>query len=148
MTQIFFYHGAGDRIAAIAGLVARAHAQRKPLLVYAPDPVQAQAIDRALWTLTPTGFIPHVRLSSPLAAETPILIAEKLDAVPAEHAPCAGHDRLINLSDELPPGFARFASLIEVVSEAPEVRLPARERYKFYKDRGYEIRTHDLTGRA
>ena len=141
MTQIFFYHGAADRIAAAAGLIAKACAQKKPLLVYAPDPQVAGALDRALWIGNPTGFVPHVRADSPLAVETPVLIADKLDELPQD-------ERLMNLSGEVPPGFSRFTSIIEVVSEEPEVRQPARERFKFYKDRGYEIQTLDLTGKA
>ena len=141
MTQIFFYHGATDRIAAAAALIARACAQKKPLLVYAPDPTVAGALDRALWTSNPTGFVPHVNADSPLAAETPVIIAGTLDTVPQD-------ERLMNLSGEVPPGFSRFTSIIEVVSEEPEVRQPARERFKFYKDRGYEIQTLDLSGKA
>ena len=141
MTQIVFYHGATDRIAAAAALIAKACAQKKPLLVYAPDPQVAGALDRALWVGNPIGFVPHVRADSPLAAETPVIIADKLDQLPQD-------ERLLNLSGEVPPGFSRFTSLIEVVSEEPEVRQPARERFKFYKDRGYEIQTLDLAGKA
>jgi len=141
LTQIFFYHGATDRIAAAAALIAKACAQKKPLLVYAPEPAVADAIDRALWVSNPIGFVPHVRAGSPLAAETPVIIADSLDAVPQD-------ERLMNLSGEVPPGFSRFTSVIEVVSEEPDVRQPARERFKFYKDRGYEIQTLDLSGKA
>lgn len=141
MTQIFFYHGAADRIAAAAGLIAKAWAQRKPLLVYAPDPAVAAALDRALWVRNPIDFVPHVTPSSPLAGETPVIIADTLDQLPQD-------ERLMNLSGDVPPGFSRFTSVIEVVSEEPEVRQPARERFKFYKDRGYEIQTLDLAGKA
>ena len=141
MTQIFFYHGASDRSAAAAGLIARACAQKKPLLVFAPDPAIAGALDRALWVSNPLGFVPHVRADSPLAAETLVIIADSLEQLPQD-------ERLLNLSGDVPPGFSRFNSLIEVVSEEPEVRQPARERFKFYKDRGYEIQTLDLAGKA
>lgn len=141
MTQIFFYHGAADRIAAAVGLIAKACAQKKPLLVYAPDPTVASALDRALWVSNPIGFVPHVRSDSVLANETPVIIADKLEQLPQD-------ERLMNLSGEVPPGFSRFTSVIEVVSEEPEVRQPARERFKFYKDRGYEIQTLDLAGKA
>lgn len=141
MTQIFFYHGAADRIAAAAGLIARACAQKKPLLVYAPDPAIADALDRALWVSNPTGFVPHVRAGAPLAGETPVLIAASLDSLPQD-------ERLMNLAAEVPPGFSRFASVIEVVSEDAEVRQPARERFKFYKDRGYEVQAIDLSGKV
>jgi DNA polymerase-3 subunit chi len=148
LTQIFFYHGAADRIAAAAGLIAKAWAQRKPLVVYAPDPAVAAALDRALWTRNPLDFVPHVGIDSPLAAETGVLIADRLDALPPDTADGARHDRLMNLSGEVPPSFSRFSSVIEVVSEDAEVRQPARERFKFYKDRGYEIQALDLTGKA
>lgn len=141
MTQVFFYHGAADRILAAAGLIAKACAQKKALLVYAPDPVVASALDRALWVNNPTGFVPHVDGASALAGETPVVITGSLDQLPQD-------ERLMNLSAEVPPGFSRFASLIEVVSEDADTRQPARERFKFYKDRGYEIQTLDLAGKA
>ena len=52
---------------------------------------------------------------------------------------------LLNLRPEWPPFFGRFERLVEIVSAGDEddKRL-ARERFKFYRDRGYEIRTHDL----
>jgi DNA polymerase-3 subunit chi len=35
--------------------------------------------------------------------------------------------------------------LIEIVSLDEQDRADARERFRFYRDRGYEIRTHDLS---
>lgn len=148
MTQIFFYHGAADRIAAAAALIAKASQQKKPVLVYAPDEAVAGALDRVLWTANPTAFVPHVRGDSPLAAETAVVIANRLETVPQESPSIARHERLMNLSGEIPPLFSRFTSLIEVVSDDPDVRQPARERVRFYKDRGYEVRFFDLAGKS
>ena len=53
----------------------------------------------------------------------------------------------MNLSREIPPGFARFQSLIEVVGQEEGDRAAARDRVKFYKDRGYEVRYFDLSER-
>lgn len=141
MTQIFFYHGAGDRIAAASNLIRKAVAQRKALLVYAPEASVAAALDRHLWTHPPTGFVPHVGIDSPLASETPVLIADRLDSVPQD-------ERLFNLSADVPPGFSRFTSLIEVVGQAEEERAAARLRVRFYKDRGYDIRYVALSGQG
>jgi len=148
LTQIFFYHGAADRIAAAAALIAKASSQKKPVLVYAPDDAVASALDRALWIGTPTGFVPHVRSDSPLATETAVVIADRLEAVPQASPSIARHERLMNLSGEIPSTFSRFTSLIEVVSEDPEIRQPARERVRFYKDRGYEVQFFDLAGKS
>ncbi|HOL64622.1 MAG TPA: DNA polymerase III subunit chi [Accumulibacter sp.] len=141
MTQIFFYHDAADRLAASAALIGKALAQNKPLMVYAPDSDLAHALDRLLWQQPPTGFVPHVDVRSPLAAETPVVIANDLETLVQD-------ERLLNLSDEVPPGFARFAKLIEVVGQANEDRHAARQRVKFYKDRGYAIQYFDLSGQS
>ncbi len=142
-TRVFFYHNAVDRIAATVALIAKAFAQKKAILVYAPEAEVASALDRQLWMQPPIGFIPHVRSDSPLAAETPVLIADQLES-PAQHEHL---ERLLNLSSEVPPGFARFTSLIEVVGQEDEARLAGRQRAKFYKDRGYEIQYFDLSGK-
>jgi len=141
LTQIFFYHNAADRIAATVALIGKAFAQKKALLIYAPEAEVAGALDRQLWMQPPTGFIPHVRSNSPLAAETPVLIADDLVSL-------AQDERLINLSAEVPPGFSRFNSVIEVVGQDDAQRLAGRERVKFYKDRGYEIKYFDLAGKS
>jgi DNA polymerase-3 subunit chi len=137
LTRIFFYHNAADRIAASAMLIGKACAQKKPLLVFAPDSTVADALDRQLWTHPPTGFTPHVRADSPLAPQTPVVITDRLDAPPQD-------ERLINLSLEVPPGFSRFTNLIEVVGRGDEERQAGRERVRFYKERGYEIQYFDL----
>ncbi len=138
MTQIFFYHNAADRIAAAAALIGKAFMQRKALLIYAPDAETSSALDRHIWMHPPTGFVPHVHSSSPLAAETPVLLAENLETLPH-------NERLFNLSAEIPPGFSRFTSVIEVVGQRGDERQAGRERVKFYKDRGYEIKYFDLS---
>ena len=90
-----------------------------------------------LWIAPPIGFVPHCMAEHRLAAETPVLIARDAETTP--------HDEvLINLHDEWPPAFARFQRLVEIVSRDEADKQAARGRYKFYKDRGYEIRTHNL----
>ncbi|HEY1089596.1 MAG TPA: DNA polymerase III subunit chi, partial [Burkholderiaceae bacterium] len=56
--------------------------------------------------------------------------------------------RLVNLSNELPPGFARYESLVEVVSQEDEVRNSGRERVRFYRERGYEVQFKDISGES
>lgn len=140
MTQVFFYHGAADKIAAACALLGGAYAKKKPMLVFAPESAIANSLDRMLWTHSALSFVPHCRADSPLAAETPILITDTLESIPQD-------ERLMNLSQVIPPGFSRFQSLIEVVGQEEEERSAARERVKFYKDRGYEVRYFDLSER-
>lgn len=140
MTQVFFYHGASDKIAAACALLSGAYAKKKPMLVYALEKEVASSLDRMLWTHSALSFVPHCRADSPLAAETPILITDTLDSI-------AQDERLMNLSREIPPGFSRFENLIEVVGQDDEDRSAARDRVRLYKERGCDVRYFDLSDR-
>jgi len=138
-TRILFRHGASDRIQAASDWIARHWVPEETLLVYAPDPAIADRLDRQLWLQPPTGFVPHCRAGSPLQAESAVVIAGRID-------PATAAARLVNLSDEVPPGFADFDELVEIVSTDDGVRLPARERFKFYRERGHEPTSEDVSG--
>lgn len=138
MTQIFFLHGARDRLQAVAAWLGRACNEGRPVLVYVPASDRCKQLDRLLWSHPATGFTPHCHAESELAAETPITLAAELDN--PLHDTC-----LLNLSDEIPPGFSRFQQLIEIVSVADSDRLPGRERYRFYRERGYPLESHDIS---
>ena len=138
MTSIDFYFNAGDRFDVACRLAGKALQQKKRVLIYAPQPEIAQKLDRLLWTSQAVSFLPHCAAHDPLAAETPVLITTD-DAVPA-HA-C---EVLLNLSAECPPFFERHERLLEIVAQDDAGRQAGRTRFKFYRDRGYEIRNHNL----
>ena len=140
MTRIEFIHGAPDRLAAAANWLRQAWAARRQVLVYVPVRKAAEDLDRLLWSQPATGFVPHCRSDSALAGETPIVLTDNLDRLP--HDAC-----LLNLADELPPGFSRFEELVEIVSTSDADRLPAHERFKFYRERGYALEARDISGR-
>jgi DNA polymerase-3 subunit chi len=66
----------------------------------------------------------------------------------AEPAAAAHCEVLLNLAAETPPAFESFERLLEVVAQDDAGRSSARERYRYYRDRGYKIADHDLAGRA
>ena len=137
MTQIDFYTNVSDKLSTACRIAAKAHVRGQRMLVFCPDPDTATRLDRMLWTTPATGFLPHCTPRDPLAAVTPVLIDYRGDEPACDQV-------LVNLRPEWPPFFGRFERLIEIVSLDSEDRAQARERYKFYRDRGYEIRTHDL----
>ena len=51
---------------------------------------------------------------------------------------------LLNLSKTTPPYFSRFERLSEVVIQEQESLQSSRERFSFYKSRGYPIETRKL----
>jgi len=137
VTSIDFYFNAQDKLTVACRLAGKALAQKKRLLIYAPEPETAQRVDRLLWTWPATGFVPHCLAHDPLAAETPVLIATDAEGPQA----C---EVLLNLSPETPPHFERFERLLEIVADNEEERKAGRERYRWYRDRGYPIGNHDL----
>lgn len=137
MTSIDFYFNADDRLQVACRLAAKALKQSQRMLIYAPDPETAGRIDKLLWTWPAIGFVPHCNAHAPLARETPVLIASGED-LPAE---C---ELMLNLGAECPPHFERFQRLLEVVAAGDEDRNAGRNRYRFYRDRGYLITNHDL----
>jgi len=53
-------------------------------------------------------------------------------------------DLLINLSDQVPLFFSRFERVAEIVGGNEAARKQARERFRFYRDRGYPLNSHEL----
>lgn len=138
MTEIDFYILVEDRMQIACALAAKAYERGLRCLIYVSDKATANRLDALLWSFQPLSFVPHCQGDDRKASVTPIVI---------DHQPAAidRDDVLLNLHPVQAPFFSRFRRLIEVVSQEDEDRLQARERYRFYRDRGYEIRTHDLS---
>lgn len=137
MTRITFYFNATEKLEVARKLATKVFQSGQQALVYTADPARAQEADQGFWTAQQLSFLPHVRCGHPLASETPILIGDNPD-----HLQRA--DVLINLDGELPAFFGRFERLLEIVTSDPEDRERARGRFRFFKDRGYALDTHDL----
>jgi DNA polymerase-3 subunit chi len=138
VTQIDFYTHVENKLATACTLAGKAHARGLRVTVLCADTEAAQRFDRLLWTTPAVGFVPHCGPDDPLALETPVIVDWR-----GEHL--LNEDVLLNLRAEWPPFFSRFQRLIEIVSHEEEDRTQARERFRLYRDRGYEIRTHDLS---
>ena len=141
MTRIDFYRYAEDKVRFACRLAARAYDASARVVVWSPDRAVLDAFDKALWTYQATKFVPHVALESPLAGETPVVLAT--DGASLPH-----HEVLLNLGDEWPPFFASFDRVLEIVSTDEADKERARGRYSFYKQRGYDLKVHDVEPQA
>lgn len=137
MTQIDFYTRVTDRLQTACQLCAKALSHRLQVLVLTPDAATTERMDRLLWTTPAIGFIPHVRARHRLAPVTPVIV---------DHDPAGltRDDLLLNLCPETPELFSRFQRVLEIVGTDEPDLSAGRDRYRFYRDRGYEIRSHDL----
>jgi DNA polymerase-3 subunit chi len=140
LTTIDFYTHVADRLAVAARLVAKAYAAHGTVRVLTPDRATTDTLDRLLWVQSALSFLPHCRTDSPVARETPIWIGEGLE----HNGPAAV---LVNLRREPAPFFSRFERLAEIVGVDEAEAAAGRERFRFYRERGYELRAHNMTER-
>jgi len=141
MTSVHFYHNASDPIGLACELASNAHRGGRKAVIVSPDATLAQQIDRQLWTTDPGSFIPHVMNSSPLAAETPIVIG----LVGEKEWPHT--DLLFNLAAELPAACERFRMLVEIIGCSEAERAPARARWMQYKQKQFPLKAFDAERR-
>lgn len=137
MTEVLFYTHAANRLKTICQICAKALAQSRRVMILTAEESVTENVSRLLWTTPTTGFSPHCSSTDRLAATTPIIVDHRTESLVHD-------DVLINLCDSAPGCFSRFHRLVEVVGSDDAERAAARDRYKFYRDRGYEIRTHAL----
>ncbi len=139
MTEVAFHFNAPDRLAYCCRLLRKAVAGNARVVVTGLPDTLAQ-LDAALWTFSPTDFVPHCMLDSdaPVLAASPVILASTITSTPHRQV-------LVNLGQSVPEGFAQFDRVIEVVGMDDEDRQLARERWKHYTERGFAITRHDLT---
>ncbi len=142
MTRIEFYSNVVDKQHLLRSLVEKALLKHRQVTVLTEDVKCATDVSDGLWQLQPASFLPHVMAEHAHAAKTPIIIASKKNAA-GQIDEVIQDELLINLTEQEPQFFSRFTHLIEIVGNEESDKLSARQRYKFYRDRGYEIQHID-----
>lgn len=133
MTRIDFYFNVANKQQLLAELVQGALSKRRHVTVLANDANNAAEINADLWQQQAGSFMPNVLVNHDLAALTPVVIHWGENALLQD-------DMLINLTATEPIFFSRFTHLVELVGDDEQDKVAARARYKFYRDRGYEIK--------
>lgn len=141
MTRIDFYTGVDDKARLAHSIAGKVLARDQHLVIALPDEAALAKLDRALWTIGATSFVPHCRADDPLAGRTPVLLTCSDEALPN------GDQVLLNLRPDPPAFFSRFERLLEFVGLDDDDIERSRQRFRFYRDRGYEITTHKLAER-
>lgn len=146
MTKVDFYTGSPDKLRTACQLSHKAMQNGLRTAISLPDASTCDALDKLLWRYPATAFIPHCRSDANDAVQMPALSLSKWPVVlnnGSDQFP--HHQLLISLHHECVPFFSRFERVIEIVGNDAEDSRLGRERYKFYKDRGYELRHFDLS---
>ena len=139
MTKVDFYTGCKDKLHTTCQLSHKAMQHGVRVVLSVPDAATNDALDKLLWHYPATAFIPHCRGDTEEAAHSPVVLDQGSGIFPH-------HELLISLHNECMPFFSRFERVIEVISDDAEDSRLGRLRFKFYRDRGYELRHIDLSG--
>lgn len=145
MTRIDFYileqKQASNRNLFVCRLLEKIYKKGHQSLVHLSDLRQAQQLDDLLWTWRQGSFIPHeIGNETDGQSVCPILINYQS----GNRAGAGINDVLVNLTPEIPQFFSSFDRVVEVVDNQEQNRKLARERYRFYQQRGYPLETHEI----
>ncbi len=100
------------------------------------EPSLLQRLDMMLWTFKEESFLAH-DIYPDVSSSAPIRIGCTEQA-------CDEMDVLINLTETVPPFFELYERIAEIVDDTPLAREAGRARYRFYKEKGYVLKTHDI----
>ena len=142
MTQVDFYileqPDSPSRPLMACRVADKAFRNGHRVYVLVNDGQQAAELDQLMWTFSQGSFTPHETFSGSIENEqTPILIG-------TGEAPDSWHDILITLTEDVPPFFSRFERVIEIVGNDESQKKNARDRFRFYRDRGYALQSHPV----
>ncbi len=140
MTKVNFYSNVSDRQRFMLRLLKKALADQQPVLIFAEDETAARQLDTWLWSFDEISFVPHCLANDPLVADTPVQITWPGGAVPHQSI-------LLNLAAAPAPIAGRFEKLLEIVSTDADDRAAGRERFRYYRERGYPLENFDMTGK-
>jgi DNA polymerase-3 subunit chi len=136
MTKVDFYTGSADKLRTACQLSHKAMQNGLRVLLHVPNDDTADKLDKLLWHYPATAFLPHCHSHEADAATMPVVIGRD------ENFPHS--ELLISLHTECTTFFSRFERVIEIVGLNEDETMLGRVRFKFYKDRGYDVGHTDL----
>lgn len=122
----------------VCELIANLWREGKRILVACQSEKQAMLIDECLWQLEPEWFVPHNLSGEITAYPTPVEISW------ADKRNSQRRDVLINLQDTIPEFANLFQQVIDFVPADEQQKILARERYKQYRQLGWQLTTENV----
>ena len=136
MTQVEFYSLQSDPkllpFKHLCEVVKRAYRKGQKVFVHTQSRRVAEKIDELLWTQDAKSFLPHQLVGEDPNTQPPIEIGYGQN-------PNINPDVLINLADDVPLFFSQFHWVFEYAYGDEENKEKARERFRFYRERGYPL---------
>ncbi len=144
MTHISFHFNVANPQHYVCRLVKKAWQQEKPVLIVS-EQAWLEELDDLLWTFSDTDFIPHAFVDADADEVSDEKVTVWLATANQLHTQAQNHAGfLIYCGDAHLEGFERFERLIEIVPSADPSKVEeARKRWRYYKERGYPLTSHD-----
>lgn len=146
MTRIDFYFNVKNRLNFSCKLVRKVIHDSKantdePIVVYCPEKSKLIFFGKLLYSFSSTDFLPNVFVGDSLEQVTPIVLSSNPWIPNSPRRP----NLLLNLDDNICEVFSSFDRVVEVVGSDENEKLPAREKFTFYKNRGFKIYNHNIS---
>lgn len=122
------------RLKTVCQITEKAYLQNHTVFIHTLSQKMADDLNIMLWTFKEDSFIPHTQAEESL--NSPITIGYG--------QPPNVFDILINLDEKVPSFYHQFNRIIEVISNENHIKEQGRAHYKYYKEKGYDIHTHQL----
>lgn len=141
MTRVDFYiledSAAAARQHFACRLAEKAWQQGHKVYIHTEDAASSKELDDLLWSFRAESFFPH-SLDNASEADS-VMVHIGCSEEPLHH-----DDVLINMGREVPLFFSRFKRVAEVIAGDESVRQAGRDRYRFYRERGYPLESHSI----
>ena len=146
MTRVDFYILEADRPKSreqfACRLAEKAYRLGNSVYIHTRDQQQASELDQLLWTFNQDSFVPHAIEGDSPDPEAPVLIGHTAELTSTNHNQT--RKVLINLDQDVPLFFSSFERVAEVIDQEQDNKSSGRERYRFYRDRGYNLENHKI----
>lgn len=150
MTKVDFYILADNTIEQrqlfACRLAEKAFKLGHQIYIHSDNQTQADTLNQLLWSWRASSFIPHQLEQLTTDNDGMGKGGQRLqigyrsaDASASQH-----HDLMINLSSSVPEFFSRFKRVSEIVVQHDAITTATRANFRFYRDRGYPLKSHDL----
>lgn len=132
MTKIRFYTDVANQVALVQHLVEQALSRQRQVTIYVPDRECALQLSEGLWQQSADRFFPNALADAEHVLLTPVQLAWQPEQIRQD-------DLLFNCQATLPKFFSRFRHLFELIGTDEQEKVAGRQRWTFYRERGYEI---------
>ncbi len=145
LTRIDFYYDVKDILSFASRMARKLYYEKivsakQPLVIRCKDQSHCEEVSYSIQNFSKKDFLPCAQFSDKSALLFPIILST------VSEIPLWADDIivLLNLDTKIEMTFSSYCRVIEIVDQTELNRQKGRERYKYYKERGYEIFGHRI----